>query len=122
MEGAGLTNSDFVTGAPAGTTEASLGTISVVPGTRIKQICVANRTFLGTVTQVRLEAPGLKTPLKFNFPSLYEATGTEVEYVNAWPQPPIDVDIPVPPTCNTITVYAIVTVNSTAVAVGLVWE
>jgi hypothetical protein len=117
-----LTNSDFVTGAPAGTTEASLGTISVVPGSRIKQINVSGRTFIGTITQVRLEAPGLKTPMKFNFPTVYEATGTEVQYASAWSQPPIDVDIPVPPTCNSITVYAIVSVNATPVAVGLVWE
>jgi hypothetical protein len=117
-----MTHSDFVTGAPGGTTEASLGTINVTPGRRIKQINIANRTFIGTITQVRLDWPGIKTPQKFMNPTMYEATGTEVEYVNAWPSPSIDVDIPIPSTCNQITIYAIVTVNSTPVAVGIVWE
>lgn len=118
------TFSDFVTAAPgtAGTEAEAATKMSVMPGKHIKQICVANPDFLGSIYTVRLDGPGLSTPQTFILPSIYEAAGTEVEYSNAWSQKPIDVDIEIPPTCNSIAVFATADVNSTKCVIGLVWE
>lgn len=117
------TFSNFTTATPgtAGTEAAGSTTIDVPGGARIKQIVIANPDFLGFIYSVRLEWSGMKTPQKFTTASMYEATGTEIEYTNAWPEETIDVDIPIEKN-SSITVYATADVNSTKCVIGLVWE
>jgi len=117
------THSDFTTGTLSSTanTETKVGTINVQAGATLKQIVVANRTFLGTIYAVRIDYAGIKTPKKWILPALYEATGTEVEYVNAWNVEPIKVNIKLPNNVSTIDVYATADTASVKAAVGLVW-
>jgi len=124
QSGAKMTYSDFVAAAPgtAGTESEASTKMNVVPGQHIKQINVANPDFLGSIYQVRLAAPQLSTPQTFGLPSIYEATGTEVEYSNAWSQDAINVDIIIPAGVNSISVFATADVNSTKCAIGLVLE
>lgn len=119
-----MTFGDFATATPgtAGTEAAAATSIAVHPGKSIKLISVANPDFLGSIYGVRLEAAGLRTPQRFSLPAIYEATGTEIEYSNAWTQLPIEVDIPIPATVNAITSYATADVNSTKCVIGLTWQ
>ena len=118
------TYSDFATATPgtAGTEAAASAAISVTPGKRIVAIAVANPDFLGSIYTIRLEGTGLPSPQTFCLPSIYEATGTEIEYSNAWTQDLILVDIPIPSTTNSILPYATADVNSTKCVIGLIWQ
>jgi hypothetical protein len=117
------TFSDFVTATPgtANTEAASATTLSIPAGARIKQLVIANPDCLGFIYSIRLDWSGIKSPQKFTMMSAYDTTGTEVEYVNSWPEEVIDVDIPIEKNI-TLTAYATADVNSTKCVIGIVWE
>lgn len=114
------TFSDYVL-VTVGTTETS-GTINVPAGAHIKKITYSSRLSIGLLEYIRVDCSGIATPQKYlTMPMVYDAVGTEVEDTCLYGGMEINVDIVVPPTANTITVYGLSQTASNTCAIGLVW-